>query len=212
MTASEQLRAERKVRRSLQLLVGLTGYGASLTLLVQSSLGASSWNVLAEGISLHSGLTFGWSTNLISLAVLTVWIPLRELPGIGTAFNVLLVGISADALAWFTPTPDSLSHQLTYFLLGLLMLTFFDAVYLGARFGSGPRDGLMTGAARVFGRSIWIVRTLIEVVVLAIGWGLGGTVGFGTLLIALSAGPMIQHFLGFTTVQLERDHRVRIGC
>ncbi|MEV0051293.1 hypothetical protein AB0H34_12440 [Saccharopolyspora shandongensis] len=206
MTAAEQLRAEKKAWRFPQLIVGLVGYGTSLTFLVQSSLGASSWSVLAEGISLRSGMTFGWATNLTAVAVLLCWIPLRELPGIGTFLNVVLVGTSADVAASFVPMPASLPQQLGYFVLGLLMLTFFDAVYLGARFGSGPRDGLMTGAVRITGRPIWVVRTGIEVVVLAAGWILGGTVGFGTLLIAFCMGPMVQSFLRFTTVRLAGDH------
>lgn len=205
MSAGEQCRAGRRPRRLAQLIVGLVGYGASLTLLVESALGASSWNVLAEGVSGHTGLTFGWSTNLISVAVLVFWIPLREMPGLGTVLNVLLVGVSADATAAVLPTTDGVPHQVGYFVLGLAMLTFFDAVYLGARFGAGPRDGLMTGAVRLTGRPIWLLRTAIEVVVLATGWALGGTVGFGTLLIAVSMGPLVQLFLQHTTVRLAGD-------
>ncbi|QWF82126.1 hypothetical protein HUW46_05563 [Amycolatopsis sp. CA-230715] len=209
MTAAEQLRAEKKVRRLVQLLVGLVGYGTSLTFLVESSLGASSWNILTEGISLRTGLTFGWTTNLIAVAVLVFWIPLRELPGLGTVLNVLLVGLSADLAANFLPLPHSFAQQLAYYAVGLLMLTFSDAVYLGARFGSGPRDGLMTGAVRVSGKPIWLVRAAIEIVVLAIGWLLGGTVGFGTVLIAFAMGPLVQFFLRFTTVRLDGDERPR---
>ena len=205
MTAGEQLRAGKATWRFLQLVVGLAGYGAALTLLVQSSLGASSWNVLAEGLSLRTGLTFGWATNLTAVAVLLFWIPLRELPGIGTFLNVVMVGTAADVVARFVPEPNSLAQQLLFYALGLFMLTFFDAVYLGARFGAGPRDGLMTGAVRVSGKPIWMVRTGIEVVVLSVGWFLGGTVGFGTALIAVCMGPLVQQFLRFTTVRLECD-------
>ncbi len=205
MTAVEQWRAGKKPRRLAQLLFGLAGYGTSLTLLVESSLGASSWNVLAEGVAQHSGLTFGWATNAIAMVVLLFWIPLRELPGLGTILNVLLVGTCADLSALALPEADSPPRQLLYFLTGLLMLTCFDAVYLGARFGSGPRDGLMTGAVRLFSKPVWIVRTGIELVVLTAGWLLGGTVGFGTLLIAVVMGPLVQLFLRFTTVELVGD-------
>ena len=205
MTAREQLRAEKKPWRLVQLVVGLVGYGTSLTLLVESALGATSWNILAEGISLRTGMTFGWATNLTAVAVLVFWIPLRELPGLGTFLNVVLVGTSADLAALFLHTPTSLQQQLVYFFVGLFMLTFFDAVYLGARFGSGPRDGLMTGAVRVFGKPIWMVRTGIEVVVLSVGWFLGGTVGLGTALIAVLMGPLVQLFLRVTTVRLACD-------
>ncbi|WP_223839291.1 membrane protein YczE [Saccharopolyspora pogona] len=208
MTAGEQLRADKKSWRLPQLLVGLVGYGTALTFLVDSSLGVSSWSVLAEGISLQTGVTFGWATNLTAVAVLLCWIPLRELPGLGTLLNIVLVGTSADWAANFVPAPTSLIQQLVHYFLGLLMLTFFDAVYLGARFGSGPRDGLMTGAMRATGKPIWAVRTGIEVIVLAMGWVLGGTVGFGTVLIALVMGPLVQHFLRFTTVRLDGDDAV----
>ncbi|MET0236720.1 MAG: hypothetical protein ABW224_18870 [Kibdelosporangium sp.] len=205
MTAADQLRAGKKLRRLPQLIVGLVGYGASLTFLVESSLGAASWNVLSEGIAHQTGLTFGWATNLTSVVVLLFWIPLRELPGLGTILNVVLVGTSADLAAHFLPDPGSLPRQLVYFGVGLAMLTLSDAVYLGARFGAGPRDGLMTGAVRVSGKPVWMVRTGIEVVVLTIGWLLGGTVGFGTVLIAVVMGPFVQFFLRFTTVRLDGD-------
>ncbi|KAA5832924.1 hypothetical protein F1721_17950 [Saccharopolyspora hirsuta] len=206
MTAGEQLRAEKKAWRLVQLLVGLVGYGTALTFLVGSSLGASSWSVLAEGLSLRTGMSFGWATNLTAVVVLLCWIPLRELPGLGTFLNVVLVGTSADLAALFVPPPTSLVQQIGYLLLGLLMLTFSDAVYLGARFGSGPRDGLMTGAVRLSGgKPIWLVRTAIELVVLTAGWLLGGTVGLGTLLIALLMGPLVQQFLRVTTVRLAAD-------
>ncbi|WP_327151681.1 membrane protein YczE [Nocardia sp. NBC_01329] len=208
MYAIEQLRAEKKVRRLTQLLLGLAGYGVSITLLVESSLGASSWNILAEGVALHSGLTFGRATNIIAVVVLLFWIPLRELPGLGTVLNVVLVGTAADLAAVALPTPTTLPQQLLCYGVGLVMLTWFDAVYLGARFGPGPRDGLMTGAVRVTGRPIWMVRTGIEVVVLTIGWILGGTVGLGTVLIAVVMGPFVQLFLRVTTVRLAGDRQV----
>lgn len=205
MNAIEQLRAEKKAWRFTQLIVGLAGYGASLTFLVVSALGASSWNTLAEGIAERTGLTFGWATNLIAVAVMVFWIPLRELPGLGTVLNVLVVGLAADMTARFVDAPASFAQQLAYFLAGLLMFAFFDAVYLGARFGSGPRDGLMTGAVRVSGKPVWMIRTAIDVVVVAAGWMLGGTLGLGTVVIALLAGPMVQFFLSFTTVRLRLD-------
>ena len=210
MNAVEQLRAEKKVRRLTQLLLGLVGYGVSITLLVESSLGASSWNILAEGVALRSGLTFGWATNIIAVVVLLFWIPLRELPGLGTVLNVVLVGAAADLAAILLPTPTALPQRVLFYMVGLVMLTWFDAVYLGARFGPGPRDGLMTGAVRVTGKPIWMVRTGIEVVVLTIGWILGGTVGFGTVLIAVVMGPLVQLFLRVTTVRLVSDREVAV--
>ncbi|WP_020501614.1 YczE/YyaS/YitT family protein [Sciscionella marina] len=205
MTAVEQLRAEKKCLRVPQLLLGLFGYGTSLTFLVHSELGAASWTALSEGLSQKTGLSFGLVTNLIAVVVLVFWIPLRELPGLGTFLNVLLVGTAADVSALVIPAVHTFTMQLGYYIIGLLMLTFADAVYLGARFGSGPRDGLMTGAVRVTGKPVWMVRTAIEVLVLTAGWLLGGTVGLGTLVIALVMGPMVQYFLRFTTVRLTGD-------
>lgn len=177
----------------------------SITLLVESSLGASSWNILAEGVALRSGLTFGWATNIIAVVVLLFWIPLRELPGLGTVLNVVVVGAAADLAAALLPTPTTAEQQILCYAVGLVLLTWFDALYLGARFGPGPRDGLMTGAVRVSGKPIWMVRTGIEVIVLTIGWLLGGTVGVGTVLIAMVMGPLVQQFLRVTTVRLAGD-------
>lgn len=205
MNAVEQLRAEKKTRRLVQLLIGLVGYGTALTLLVGSGLGASSWNVLAEGVANRAGLSFGMATNLVALAVLVFWIPLRELPGLGTILNVLLVGTAADVAAGIIPVPATLLEQLAHYSLGVVMFAFFDALYLGARFGAGPRDGLMTGAIRLTGQPLWKVRTCIEVIVLFVGWVLGGTVGLGTLALALIAGPLVHRFLRHTTVPLRAD-------
>lgn len=205
MSALEQLQAEKKTSRLIQLIIGLLGYGASLTFLIESTLGSTSWNILAEGIAERSGLTFGLVTNIIALVVLVFWIPLRELPGLGTVLNVLLVGTAADIVAPLLPDPTSLDLRILYFCIGMLAMAFFDAMYLGARFGSGPRDGLMTGGVRVTGWPIWVVRLIIDVVVVTIGWLLGGTFGVGTLLLAFGIGPLVQRFLKVTTVHLAAD-------
>ncbi|BDH08091.1 YczE/YyaS/YitT family protein [Streptomyces seoulensis] len=202
MSALAQVRAGRKTRRLLQLLVGLVGYGAAVMMLVQSGLGAASWNVLTEGTAHVSGISFGWATNLISVLVLLSWIPLRELPGLGTFLNVAIVGFAADATAAVLPEPHGLPARIAYLLLGLVALAFFDALYLGAQFGSGPRDGIMTGLVRVTRLPLPAVRTAIEVTVAGAGWLLGGTVGVGTVLIALSMGPLVGFFLPRTTVRL----------
>ncbi|WP_203225599.1 YitT family protein [Kocuria sp. SM24M-10] len=209
MSAGEQVRAEHKPRRLLQLLAGLIGYGTALALLVGSGLGASSRNVLAEGLAHRTGMSFGMATNLIALTVLVFWIPLRELPGLGTVVNVVLVGAAADAATHLLPAPGTVAEQLAHYSLGLVLFAFCDALYLGARFGAGPRDGLMTGAVRVTGQPLWRVRTGIEALVLAVGWGLGGTVGAGTVVLAVAAGPLVQTFLRHTTVPLQADNPTR---
>lgn len=202
MGALEQLRAGRKLRRAPQLLIGLIGYGASVMLLVRSGLGATSWNVLAEGVAGSAGISFGTATNLIALAVLIAWIPLRELPGLGTVLNVVIVGQSADATAEILPPPHHLAVRIAYLLTGLVALAFFDALYLGAQFGAGPRDGIMTGLVRITRLPVAVVRTGIEVAVATIGWALGGAVGLGTVLIALTLGPIVGYFLPRVAVTL----------
>ncbi|RDD84616.1 YitT family protein [Streptomyces parvulus] len=205
MNAFEQVRASRKARRLPQLLIGLVGYGAAVMMLVKSTLGASSWSVLTEGISASLGISFGWATNLVSLLILISWIPLRELPGLGTVLNVAVIGFAADATAVVLPDPRGLPAQIGYLVVGLAALAFFDALYLGAHFGSGPRDGLMTGLVRLTRLPIALVRTAIEVSVTCAGWVLGGTVGVGTVLVALLVGPLIGFFLPLVAVRLPAD-------
>lgn len=207
LNALDQLRAGRLWHRLIQLVVGLVGYGAAVMMLVQSGLGAASWNVLAEGIARQSGMSFGWTTNVIAMIVLIAWIPLREMPGLGTLLNVCLVGAAADLTAVFLPAAETLAVQMAYLVLGIVSLAFFDALYLGAQLGAGPRDGIMTGATRVTGQPVWRVRTCIEVIVATTGWLLGGTVGMGTVLVALCIGPLLGVFLPRTTVRLSRPLR-----
>ncbi|MFD3456027.1 YitT family protein [Streptomyces sp. NPDC058691] len=207
LNAFAQLRAGRKARRIPQLLVGLVGYGVAVMVLVQAGLGAASWNVLTEGTAKTVGLSFGWTTNLISLVVLLAWIPLRELPGLGTLLNVAIVGFAADATATVLPHPQGTFTEIGYLAVGLVALPFFDALYLGAQFGSGPRDGIMTGLVRLTRLPIAAVRTGIEVTVAGAGWLLGGTVGIGTVLIAVCMGPLVGYFLPRVAVRLPADAR-----
>lgn len=202
INALAQIRAGRKARRVPQLLVGLAGYGAAVMMLVQSGLGAAGWNVLTEGTARSLGISFGWAANLISLLVLLAWIPLRELPGLGTFLNIAVVGFAADATATVLPHPHSMLAQVGYLLLGLVALAFFDALYLGALFGSGPRDGIMTGLVRLTRRPVAVVRTGVEVAVAGAGWLLGGTIGAGTVLIALCMGPLVGYFLPLVAVRI----------
>ncbi|MFD5147631.1 YitT family protein [Streptomyces sp. NPDC058401] len=203
MNALAQLRAGRTARRVPQLLLGLAGYGASVMMLVESGLGTASWSVLTDGTAKTLGISFGWATNLISLLVLLAWIPLRELPGLGTVLNVAIVGFAADATAVVLPAAEGTPAALAYLALGLLALGFFDALYLGAQYGSGPRDGIMTGLVRLTRLPVAAVRTGIEVSVAGLGWLLGGTLGLGTVIVALCTGPLIGWFLPRLTVRLD---------
>lgn len=183
---------ERPGSRFGRLLSGLVLYGFADALMVQAALGIGPWDVLAQGVSLKTGLLFGLVTNLIGLLVLLLWIPLRQRPGIGTLLNVLLVGSAQQVTIWLIPTPDGLVERILLFAAGLLLLAVATGVYVGAALGAGPRDGLMTGLHSRLGWPIWLGRTIVEVSVLIGGWLLGGNVGLGTLAFALLAGPLCQ--------------------
>ena len=183
---------DRRTRRWIQLLSGLFLYGIAIALMVRAAVGISPWDVLAQGISLKTGILFGIVTNLVGFVVLLLWIPLREKLGIGTVLNVLLIGPAAQLGLWLIPEQTNLLIQIPLFAAGLLLLAFATGLYIGARFGPGPRDGLMTGIHRRFGIRIWIVRAALELTVLVIGWLLGGDVGFGTLAFALFIGPLVH--------------------
>jgi len=179
-------------RRIAQLLLGLFFYGIAIALMVRAGVGVAPWDVLTQGIAVQTGLPFGIITNVVGVLVLLLWIPIRQKPGIGTVLNVLLVGPSAEVGLAILPTPSGLLVQILFFAAGLVLLAIATGLYIGARFGPGPRDGLMTGIHRKYGWKIWIVRTAIEVTVLSIGWLLGGNVGLGTLAFALLIGPMVN--------------------
>lgn len=179
-------------RRWVQLFLGLFLYGIAISMMLRAAVGLSPWDVLAQGISLRTGIPFGFVTNIVGIFVLLLWIPIRERVGVGTVLNALLVGPSAEVGLWLIPEQTELWVRIPMFIGGLLLLAIATGMYIGARFGPGPRDGLMTGIHRKFGVRIWIVRTSIEVVVLVIGWILGGNVGFGTLAFALLVGPLVH--------------------
>jgi uncharacterized membrane protein YczE len=182
-------------RRLIQLYVGLTLYGTSSALLVRSGLGLEPWGVLHQGLARLTGLTIGVVSIIVGAAVLLLWIPLRQRPGLGTVSNVFLIGIAMDGTLALFPDVRSLAVRLPLLVAGIVLNGVATGLYISARFGPGPRDGLMTGLHRRTGRSIRLMRTAIEVAVVATGFVLGGTVGIGTLLYALSIGPLAQLFL-----------------
>ncbi|MEO8907057.1 MAG: hypothetical protein ABI310_03165 [Microbacteriaceae bacterium] len=179
-------------RRLTQLLIGLFLYGIAISAMVQAGVGIDPWDVLTQGVSIRTGLPFGLLTNIIGLAVLLLWIPLRQVPGLGTILNALLIGPSAQLGLALIPTPDQLWLRILLFAGGLALLALATGLYIGAQLGPGPRDGLMTGLHARTGKPIWMVRTALEVTVLIIGWILGGNVGFGTLAFALLIGTLIH--------------------
>lgn len=179
------------VRRIIQLLLGLFLYGIGIALMVRAGIGVAPWDVLTQGISLRTGIPFGIVTNIVGGLVLLLWIPIRERPGLGTVGNVLLVGTSAQLGLNVIPQQVVPLLQGAVFAGGLAVVALATGLYIGARLGPGPRDGLMTGLHRRTGWRIWIVRTGIEVIVLIAGVLLGGQFGIGTILFALLIGPMV---------------------
>ncbi|MBK3576780.1 hypothetical protein JHN63_23830 [Streptomyces sp. MBT65] len=182
-------------RRLVQLYAGLALYGASSALLVVSGLGLEPWNVLHQGLAELTGLTIGVVSIIVGAAVLLLWIPLRQRPGLGTVSNVFVVGLAMDGTLALVPDAHGLAVRIPLLLAGILLNGVATGLYISARFGPGPRDGLMTGLHQRTGRSIRLIRTGIEVAVVATGFALGGTVGIGTLLYALAIGPLAQLFL-----------------
>ncbi len=186
---------ESPLRRLPQLFTGLALYGFSLALTVRASLGVNPWSVLNEGLEHRTSLSFGTVTAVVGALVLLLWIPLEQSPKFGTFANIVVLAYASDLGLLLVPEDLGLPARTGLLVGGVLLNGFSVAVYVGARFGPGPRDGLMTGLSAVTGRSIRLVRTLIEITVLAVGWLLGGTVGAGTVLYALAVGPTAQFFM-----------------
>ncbi|WBB67307.1 hypothetical protein [Micromonospora sp. WMMD812] len=200
MAAIGNLR-HRPARRLTQLYLGLALYGVSMALMIRSGLGLDPWDVFHQGLSRITGLSFGTVTIAVGAVVLLLWIPLRQRPGLGTVSNVVVIGLVVDATLALLPTGGPLWARIGLLVVGIVANGAATGLYLGARLGPGPRDGLMTGyVARRPGRSIRLVRTVIEVTVLALGWLLGGTVGLGTVAYALSIGPLAQLFIPLCAV------------
>jgi len=173
------------------LCFGLSLFGLGEGLLIVSFTGASPWSVLAQGISLNVNLSIGTITLLISIAVLILWIPLGQKPGMGTIFNALIIAIMIDLCIKYVPTPSNYIHQLLLAVISVVMVGIGGGIYLVSNLGAGPRDGLMIGLQKLTNFPIAVVRATLEISVVSIGWYLGGTVGIGTLLFAFGIGPCV---------------------
>lgn len=196
-----QLRTGRLPRRIVQLFAGLWLFGFSIALMIRGNLGVAPWDVLTTGLEHWLPLSFGQITIVVSFVVLLFWIPVGERPGIGTLANAIVIGLAVDvSLAWL-PVVDGWPARVALMLGGVVLNGLAGAVYIGAQLGRGPRDGLMTGLARRTGRSLRLVRSLIELTVLALGLVLGGTAGVGTVVFALGIGPLTQFFLPWVAVR-----------
>lgn len=191
---------DRLGHRVAQLLIGLVFYGVSDSFLVLAHLGIDPWDVFQQGLSFHTGIAIGTWAILVGMAVLLLWIPLRQRPGLGTILNVAVIGAVMDLVLSQVSPPTGLLVRIGMLLLGVGLNGVATGCYIGAGLGPGPRDGIMVGLASR-GLSLRLVRTVIEVTVLAIGWKLGGNVGWGTLLYAVSIGPLAQVFIPRFTVK-----------
>jgi len=191
--------SRRLVRRLVQLYLGLVAYGLSMAMMIRSRLGNMPWDVLHQGIAQHLGVSIGWVAIGVGALALLAWIPLRQMPGLGTISNVVVIGLVMDRVLAVLPDAHPMPLRITELAGGIVLNGLATGAYIGAGLGPGPRDGLMTGLARRTGRSIRLVRTGIEVVVVAAGWLLGGVFGVGTLLYAVAIGPLAQLFLPLFT-------------
>ncbi|MES9511260.1 hypothetical protein ABWJ92_33500 [Streptomyces sp. NPDC000609] len=195
MSTAAVPRGAHLTRRLIQLYVGLALYGASSALLVRAGLGLEPWGVLHQGLAGRTDLSIGVVSIIVGAAVLLLWIPLRQRPGLGTVSNVFAVGIAMDGTLALVPEVHGLVAQIAVLVTGVVVNGVATGLYIAARFGPGPRDGLMTGLHLRTGRSVRLVRTLIEVAVVVTGFLLGGSLGVGTVLYALAIGPLAQFFL-----------------
>lgn len=177
-----------------RLVVGLYFFGLGIAFLIRANLGLAPWDVFGQGLANAIGVSFGLATVLASALILLLWIPLKQMPGLGTVFNALLIGPFVDlSLKWVPDASDwGLPGQVGWYLFGMALIAFGSGVYIGAKLGPGPRDGLMTGSVKRFKKPVWLVRTVIEGGAVLIGVAFGGPVGLGTLLFVVGIGPMVQ--------------------
>ncbi|MFD4632416.1 YitT family protein [Streptomyces sp. NPDC058284] len=196
---------ERPSRRLPQLLLGLALYGFSLSVLVRAALGVNPWSVLYEGLARRTPFSFGAISAVLGVLVLLLWIPLKQRPTLGTVANIAVLAVSSDVGLLVLPEGLGLPARVGLLVGGVVLNGLSVAVYVGARFGPGPRDGLMTGASAVTGHSLRLVRTVIELAVLAVGRLLGGTVGVGTVLYAVAVGSVTQYCMPWFAYRSPRD-------
>lgn len=187
--------SRRLARRLTQLYAGLVLYGVSCALILRGGLGLEPWNVLHQGLSERTGLSMGVVMTAVGALVLLLWIPVRQRPGLGTVSNVVVIGFVMDGALMVLPEPEGLAVRIPVMVAGIVLNGVATGLYIAARFGPGPRDGIMTGLHRATGLSIRLVRTIVEVTVVTTGFLLGGTVGVGTIAYTLAIGPLAQFFL-----------------
>jgi uncharacterized membrane protein YczE len=190
-SSKKPLNIKPKIKTLIFLIFGLFLFGLGETLLLASGGGVSPWTVLAEGISIYSSYSVGWSTFWMSLVVLLLWIPLKQKPGIGTILNVIIIALVLDYTLPYLPNPENYGFKVLQIIIGVLITGLGSGFYLISNLGPGPRDGLMTGVQKITGKPMALVRSTIEVIVVFFGWTLGGTAGLGTIIFALGIGPAV---------------------
>ena len=183
----------------LMLVIGLFLFGLGEAIIIGSGSGVSPWTVLAQGISSQSGLSIGMATFLISVSILVFWIPLKQVPGIGTILNAIIIASAIDLTLPYLPHPDSLVLKILQACFGILIVGIGSGIYLTSNLGPGPRDGLMVGLQKKTDTSIAAIRTIIELSAVLLGWMLGGLVGIGTILFVFGIGPCVG--IGLTLVE-----------
>ena len=176
----------------LYLILGLILFGLGETLLITANAGVSPWTVLAQGISIRTGYSIGLTTFIVSLGVLCLWIPLRQKPGIGTILNTIIVSVVMHVSLPFLPAPETILLQTLQIISAVVIVGLGSGFYLIANLGPGSRDGLMTGLQRITNKPISLKRAIIEISVVIVGWYLGGVVGIGTIVFALTIGPFVS--------------------
>ena len=190
-SSKKPLNFKPKIKTLLFLIFGLFLFGLGETLLLASGAGVSPWTVLAEGISIYTSYSVGWSTFWMSLVVLLLWIPLKQKPGVGTILNAIIIALVLDYTLPYLPNPENYGFKVLQVIIGVIITGLGSGFYLISNLGPGPRDGLMTGVQKITGKPIALVRGIIEVSVVFFGWFLGGTAGLGTIIFALGIGPAV---------------------
>ena len=176
----------------LYLILGLILFGLGETLLITANAGVSPWTVLAQGISIRTGNSIGLTTFFVSIGVLCLWIPLRQKPGIGTIFNTIIISVVIDVSLPYLPAPETILLQILQIISAVVIVGIGSGFYLIANLGPGSRDGLMTGLQIMTNKPIFLIRAIIEISVVIVGWYLGGVVGIGTIVFALAIGPFVS--------------------
>ena len=191
-------------RRLVQVVAGLVIYGFSAAVMIHAVIGIDPWDVFHQGLSVMTGVPFGIVIIIVGAGVLLLWIPLRQKLGLGTVLNLFIIGLTLDCFLGVLPMASGIWMSLGFFVFGVIANGLAIALYVGAGLGAGPRDGLMTALVKRTGRPVWLVRTAIEITVLAGGWALGGTVGIGTVIYALTIGPVAHVLMPFFALDAPR--------